>query len=1220
MKRKSVMKKLLCVILAVAVFAVSVPFTVLAADTDDVNFVVLSDLHYFAASAMGNSAEDRKEFNDMMLMNNATSGIAPELTDTALKNVEEMAKNGDIDFVLIPGDLTKNAEYAAHVELTAKLKAFEENTGIPVYVINGNHDINNQRAAYYDGENLISAKKAPELRDTLDTTPQEFEALYKDFGYSSEGGYYSRYKTFAENSEGSLSYAIDLPNDYRLIAIDSQLYSADNTDEGLDEQETAGKVSEKLLAWTVSECEKAKADGKTIIGLTHTNTVPHFETEVDLFDNFVFRDWEKAADALADAGMHYTISGHVHMQDVATYVSDNGEEITDITGASILNYPNMFRSVQMSAASDGNITCTYETHDIDKYFPVVLDGVEQPKPFRNISWAYNFGGSNIKTFAMNVLEYQLRYGFGKDIKDAGGLYNFVEDAIDVDTLIGDLADSDIVGDLSAGAIRLLLVALFNQVEYRYLSDPAKTLKILEPMIDKLLNIEVSDYPSTAFKDTLGFGSKGEKGTLGDLASTVLAYHYTNNEDPKNDKFLMNALERFNNNQNAEVILDTLLTVVLDDLLQGEILKNIKIDPISWGINGPLGPMVESAHNFISGIVGAGEWTGLGAGDIISVLLLSGIVGGDTLSGMVYSALDEYLTPSQYEVIDGEFYRILKDLTHDENPGYMADFDGAVNYNGKVAVPLSQDNLRLPSHIAVTFGEDSATSVNISYVTKYSLDDTVVQIVPYSENPDFSNSRTIDADCEIDAQREYSAIDLSFIGIIKHKMSVNRHTVQITGLEPGKQYCYRVGDADRGWWSDTGVISTADNGTAFSFLHITDPQGVTENQYKNNWAMALDTAFDNHDIDFLLGTGDMVDNGNDFVEWKRMFNTASDSLMNTVLMTGTGNHEERGENANIQNFVYSNLPEQDTTTGVYYSFDYNTAHIAVLNTNDLSDSQALSDKQIQWLKADMSASKAPWKFIALHKAIYSNGSHFDDEDIVAIRAQLLPLMNELDIDLVFQGHDHVYMRTDVLKDNAVVKTETGTLKYNGLEYTTKIKPDGTIYSINGTIGPKHYEPKASSETSGLIPDGEKVLYLEVPSYSHIQIDGGNLYFDTYSVENNKETRVDQFAISKVITLENGTELDGTNNIIPNEPSTDNNNGGNNNGNNNGNNTGTNNIIGGLGNIPGKDDAVLDNIIDSIVNGSAQTRSIILISTFTVTSLLAAYFVVTNSVIKRRKEDL
>lgn len=1138
MKRKSTFKKLFCVILAVVVFAVSIPFTAIAANPSEVDFAILSDIHYYASTAMGYSDTDRKEFREMMYLNNSTSGIAPELTEAAMANVTAMALAGEIDFLLLPGDLTRNAEYSAHQELVNRLKVFEATTNVPVYVINGNHDINNQRAMYYNGDETVSVKDAPEMRDQLDTTPEEFEELYKDFGYSSEGGYYSRYKAHAENSEGSLSYAIDLPNDYRLIAIDSQLYSADVTDSGENEQETAGIVTEAHLEWVLNECEKANDDGKTIIGMVHTNAIPHFETEVDLFDNFVLRSWDKFADAVADAGMHYIISGHVHMQDVATYVNDNGETLTDVVTTSLLSYPNQFRTVNLQTAATGNTSLSYDTHDVDEYVPVMIDGVAQPTPFKYQTWAYNFGGTNIKTFVMNILEYELTYGFGKDVKDAGGLYNYLSETIGIKELIAGLVDDEtfggILGTIGDSAIRALLFSLFNQVDKAYLQDPDATLAIVEPILDKLLAIEVSDYPSVVFKNTLGFGSTGEKGTLGDLASTVLAYHYTNNEDPESDKFLMSALDRFYNGENAEVIVDTLLDVVLNDLLQDTILKNIKIDPVSWGINSEMGDLVGTLTGLIDSLLGTNGFPEIGVSDIISILLISGILGGEKLSDVVYGLLDEYLTQSQYDIIDGEFYRILKDLTHDNDPAYMADFEGTANYNGKVAVPLSQDNLRLPSHIAVTFGEDAATSRNISYFTKYSLTDTDIQIVPYSENPDFSKGTTVDVNidtaCEIDAEREYYAIDLGFIGIITHKMEVNRHTIEITGLEAGTKYCYRVGDADRGWWSDIGVIDTADNTSAFSFFHMTDPQSVTEKQYAENWAVTLDTAFENHeDADFILNTGDLVDNGNDFVEWKRMFNTAADSLMDTAMMSASGNHEERGDYALVNNFVFSNLPEQDATTGVYYSFDYNTAHVAVLNTNDLNDSNGLSDAQIQWLTEDMNASEKAWKFVALHKAPYSNGSHFDDEDVVAIRAQLMTLMAELDIDVVFQGHDHVYMRTDVMNNNAVVETETQTLKYNGLEYVSKISPDGTIYSINGTAGSKHYEPKAAEETASAFPAGETVLSIDVPSYSYIQIDGGNLYFDSYAVNaDGSEERIDNFAISKVVTLEDGTVIDGTNN--------------------------------------------------------------------------------------------
>ena len=255
---KTTFKKVLCVILAVAIVAVGIPFTAIASTKETVDFAILSDTHYFAESAMGETKEDRQEFIDMMLLNNSTTGLAPELLDAALANLALKAKNGEIGFVLMPGDLTRNAEYAAHKEQAEKLAKFEAETGIPVFVINGNHDINNQRSMYYDGENLITSKKNPALRDEIDTSPEEFEALYKNFGFTAEGdGYYNRYKEKADNSEGSLSYAVDINDNYRLIALDAMMYSPDTTDSGEAEQETGGKMSEKFLAWAVAETEKA---------------------------------------------------------------------------------------------------------------------------------------------------------------------------------------------------------------------------------------------------------------------------------------------------------------------------------------------------------------------------------------------------------------------------------------------------------------------------------------------------------------------------------------------------------------------------------------------------------------------------------------------------------------------------------------------------------------------------------------------------------------------------------------------------------------------------------------------------------------------------------------------------------------------------------------------------------------------------------------------------
>lgn len=92
----------------------------------------------------------------------------------------------------------------------------------------------------------------------------------------------------------------------------------------------------------------------------------------------------------------------------------------------------------------------------------------------------------------------------------------------------------------------------------------------------------------------------------------------------------------------------------------------------------------------------------------------------------------------------------------------------------------------------------------------------------------------------------------------------------------------------------------------------------------------------------------------------------------------------------QNFVLPKTVDQDRESGVFYSYDYNNAHFIVLNTNNLSEDKALSDDQLAWLKADAQASDAQWKIVVLHKALYSNGSHYDDKDVKAMRKQLCGL--------------------------------------------------------------------------------------------------------------------------------------------------------------------------------------------------------------------------------------
>ena len=229
------------------------------------------------------------------------------------------------------------------------------------------------------------------------------------------------------------------------------------------------------------------------------------------------------------------------------------------------------------------------------------------------------------------------------------------------------------------------------------------------------------------------------------------------------------------------------------------------------------------------------------------------------------------------------------------------------------------------------------------------------------------------------------------------------------------------------------------------------------------------------------------------------------------MPTTGNHEKEGA-VITENFVLPNIPEQNLDSGVYYSYDYNGVHFTVLNTND-DEGDKLGEAQVNWMIDDISSSNAKWKIVVLHKALYSNGSHYDDGDVEGMRAQLGALLPYLGVDMVLQGHDHVYLRTAVLNANSVIPTKTGTKTYNGVEYLTKYNPNGTIYSICGTSGVKIYHTKDAESTDENFPRAEAIVDAENSMFSAITVDGDTLYYNAYEVDGGKATVVDTFAIEK-----------------------------------------------------------------------------------------------------------
>lgn len=1170
---KKHLKSTLAVILAVVLIAVAVPFGAFAraVETAPVTFGVMSDTHYYPRSLMPADDDEQgwETFSTFCRVKGKQFPQTGGLVDAALAAMAKDVQEKGLKYVLIPGDLTKDSELDAHKGLAAKLEQFEKDTGAQVLVINGNHDINN-----YDAATFTSGKEVKD--DSLVTSPDQFKEIYKNLGYDLAADVYTPPKGKEANG---LSYAASLEGGYRLIAMDGGKYSPDNMDPNHSGgHETGGNFSADFLEWVLDQCAKAKARGETVIGMTHFSLAPHMWLEATIAQDFCLDNYQNVAEALADAGMHYVFTGHMHQNDIAKAVSDNGETLYDIQTNSLSGYPNYFREatfdntkgenqislevntypvdlVQKVDTDPHNATDTAVPRPEDGNYRYELDGETYPA-YQDYSYAFSNCKGDSTEFIMTMASGFLASGLDT-VMSAGGLMGLLKNnGIDLEELLkGFLGDGlSILGyDIfTVKNVMAFLEDLFGQIEDNYLKDPQKTMEILKGSIEKLVNFKVADTPpSTAYAKRFHIGEGKSYGTLGDLVLCVLYSYPTGDETgvafqnghyvaagEQPDHFVAEALEGFENGDTAQRLIDELIDILLNDLIQGEILTNLEFRINALFPDGSFGSHTADALQMLLKLITQGDPNYKKIVDF-AFKLLSGlnIIPYDSINAILDHYIEEYLTDSQIESVGHEVAYIVDDFFLDDNPAEQMDSRATLLYNGKVPVEATAENYRRPSNIGMTFGADAATTRNINWYTKATADGarvkpyrTDIQIAPYSENPQFSDKLPTGVKVKTSGETvklQFPGIDIGVFGLFPYYFDATRHMVEITGLKAGEKYCFRVGDAEKGWWSDTGVIETADESNALTFFHMSDSQSQSERQYNRSWAKVLDTAFTMYPkADFIMHTGDHVDAGDNAKQWQWLFNTGADNLMKTVLMPTAGNHEESSEFAIDQNFILSNVPEQDRTAGVYYSFDYNNAHFMVLNTNNLSEEEGLSKDQMEWLKKDAAASDAQWKIVALHKAPYSNGSHFDDDDVIQLRKELSTLMPELGIDVVLQGHDHVYLRTGVMDDNAVVETQAKTLTYGGRDYTAKLDPKGSIYVISGCSGVKSYVTKDPAETDKLFPRAEKLADATDPIFSAFQIDGGTLYFDAYTVGAGGAQRIDSFAIEKKTADVPETSTDAT----------------------------------------------------------------------------------------------
>ena len=392
-----------------------------------------------------------------------------------------------------------------------------------------------------------------------------------------------------------------------------------------------------------------------------------------------------------------------------------------------------------------------------------------------------------------------------------------------------------------------------------------------------------------------------------------------------------------------------------------------------------------------------------------------------------------------------------------------------------AVPYASG--AIPARIVLTWAGDPARTQAVTWRTEIAAAAPQAQVAKFSPDPKFEPSAiTVRATSEKD--------DLG------DGRSAAHYAARFQGLDPATTYCYRVGDGQV--WSEWNVFRTASaTPEPFRFLYVGDEQ----NSIKSLWSRSIRRAYAAApDARFLVHAGDLVAEGYD----DRLWGEWSDALAfisatvpsipvpgNHDLHRPAGSPEARTSLAAAwpwrRHFALpANGPDLEDMPGQSYYVDYQGVRFIALDVNAFSElsydaaaRKRVTDREVEWLTRVLSDNPNRWTIVVQHQGIYAIAQ---DREYAAMRAVLAPLYEKYHVDMVLQGHDHVYARTHKIARDRIVEPTA----------------PGVVYVIS-VSGPKMYKTqKVNSQYMAKMIENEQF-------YQIVDVSPERLALTAYSID-------------------------------------------------------------------------------------------------------------------------
>jgi len=241
-----------------------------------------------------------------------------EVSIPSFQQVTEHLKSLDIDFLLLPGDLTQDGEPQNHEWLSKYL----ETLPFPVYVIPGNHDI-----PTVSGHNPGKNPAIPS---------QDFPSYYTRYGY---------------HNTDQLYYTCELHPGVQLVALNSNIF--DETGNQL------GCLDDNQLHWL--ENLLPQIQNQLVLVMVHHNVIEHFpgQADHDLSNRYMLDNALYLKQLLNAYNVRLMVTGHLHVQDIA-----KEGNIYEITTGSLVSYPHAYRVIDVRGNSPDNVQLNIQSYSV----------------------------------------------------------------------------------------------------------------------------------------------------------------------------------------------------------------------------------------------------------------------------------------------------------------------------------------------------------------------------------------------------------------------------------------------------------------------------------------------------------------------------------------------------------------------------------------------------------------------------------------------------------------------------------------------------------------------------------------------------------------------------------------------------------------------------------------------------------------------------------------